>query len=112
MDLDSGIADRTDGKGQGQSLEQRKIHVNVEALHLETGEAIGDALELLAHGVEMIEPFLQAKVAQVVGAEFIAQETEELLVLFQEGILPVSPEGVVAMFDLIDHGGEFSAQPF
>ena len=89
MDLDSGITDRTDGEGQGQSLEQRKIHVNVEAFRLEAGEAIGDGLELWAHGVEMIEPFFQAEVAQVVGAEFVAQETGELLVLLQEGILPV-----------------------
>jgi hypothetical protein len=31
-----------------------------------------------------VESFLQAEVAQVVGAEFIAQEAGELLVLFQK----------------------------
>ena len=49
--------------------------MNIEALSLETGEAIRNGLEFLADGIEMIEPFLQAEVAQVVGTEFIAQET-------------------------------------
>ncbi len=60
----------------------------------------------------LIEPFLQTEVAQVVGAKFVAQEAGELLVLFEKGILPVGAENVVAMFDLIDHGREFPAQPF
>ena len=53
----------------------------------------------------MVEAFLQAEVAQVVGAEFIAQETGELFVLFEEGVLPVRPEDVMAVFDLVDNGG-------
>ena len=55
--------------------------MDVEALSLETGEAVGNDLEAFPHGVEMIESFLQAEVAQVVGAKFIAQEVGELLVL-------------------------------
>jgi hypothetical protein len=37
--------------------------------------------------VEMVEPFLQAEVAQVVGAEFVAQVAGEILVLFEKGFL-------------------------
>jgi hypothetical protein len=59
----------------------------------------------------MIEPLLQAEVAQVVGTEFIAQEAGELLVLFEKGVLPVRPENVMAVFDLIDDRGEFPVQP-
>ena len=110
VDFDAGIADRTDGDGQGQSLQQRKIHVHVEALRLEAGEAVRDGLESFAHGVEMIESFLQAEVAQVVGAEFVAQEAGELLVLFEKGVLPVGAENVMAMLDLVDDGGQFAAQ--
>ena len=55
--------------------------MNVKALSLKTGEAIRNGLELFADGIEMIEPFLQAEVAQVVGTEFVAQEAGELLVL-------------------------------
>ena len=74
--------------------------MNVEALSLETGEAIRNGLELFADGIEMIEPFLQAEVAQVVGAEFIAQETGELLVLLEEGVFPVRPENMMSVFGL------------
>ena len=76
------------------------------------GKAIGDGLESLPHGIEMIESFLQAEIAQVVGAEFVAQEAGELLVLFEEGVFPVGSEDVMAMLDLIDDRGEFSAQSF
>ena len=52
--------------------------MDIEALSLESGEAVGDGLESFAHGVEVVQPFLQTEVAQVIGAEFIAQEAGEL----------------------------------
>ena len=79
---------------------------------LEAGEAVGDGLESLAHGVEMVESLLQAEVAQIVGAEFVAQEAGELLVLFEEGVFPVGAEDVMAMLDLVDDRCEFAAQAF
>src|SRR3984885_13508977 len=112
MDFDAGITNRSDVDGQSDPLQQRKVHMNVEALRLEAGETVRDGLELFADGIEMIESFLQAEVAQVFGAEFVAQETGELLVLFEEGMFPVRPENVMSMFDLIDHGCEFPVQPF
>src|ERR1700728_718759 len=86
--------------------------MNVEALGLETGETVGDGLESFPHGVEMVESFLQAEVAQVIGAKFVAEEAGELLVLFEEGVLPVGAEDVMAMLDLIDDRGQFPMQPF
>ena len=56
--------------------------MDIEALGLETGKTVGDGLETLPHCIEMIEPFLQAEVAQIVGAELVAQEAGELLILF------------------------------
>lgn len=84
--------------------------MDVEALSLEGGEAIGDDLEPLPYCVQVIESFLEAEVAQVVGTEFVAQEAGELLVLFEESVLPVGAEHMVAMLDLIDDGGQFPAQ--
>jgi hypothetical protein len=72
------------GDWQCEALQERKVHMDVQALGLEAGEAVGDGLEPLADGVEMIQSFLQAEVAQVVGAEFIAQKAGELLVLLEE----------------------------
>ena len=58
----------------------------------------------------MVESFLQPEVAQIVGAEFVAQIAGELLILFEKGVLPVGTENMMAMLDLVDHGGEFAAQ--
>ena len=76
--------------------------MDIEALSLETSEAVRDGLEPFAHGVKIIQAFLQTEVAQVVGAKLIAEEAGELFVLFEEGVLPVSAEDVVAMLNLID----------
>src|SRR6266852_6134205 len=84
--------------------------MDIETLSLETREAIGDDLELLPHSIEMIEPFLQPEVAQVVGAEFVAQEAGELFVLLEKRVLPIGAEDMMAMLDLIDDGGEFPTQ--
>src|SRR5579864_447149 len=86
--------------------------MDIEALSLETSEAIRDGLESFPHVVEMIETFLEAEVAQVIGAKLVAEEAGELFVLFQKSILPVGAEDVMAMPDLIDDGGEFPMQPF
>jgi hypothetical protein len=81
VDFDAGIAHRADGDGKSDSLEQGKIHMHVEALRLKAGKAIGDGLKLFPHRVEVIQPFAEAEVAQIVRAQLVAQETGELLVL-------------------------------
>ena len=85
--------------------------MDIEALSLETSEAVSNGLKSCAHVVEMIEPFLQTEIAQVIGAKLVAEEAGELLVLFEEGVLPVGAEDVMAMLDLIDDGGELAGQP-
>src|SRR5208337_2000191 len=84
--------------------------MNVEALGLEAGEAISDDVEPFADGVEVIESFLQSEVVQVVGAELVAEETREFLILLQECVFPVRSENVMPVLDLIDHGGKLSLQ--
>jgi hypothetical protein len=80
-----------------------------QAVAFELSEAVGEGLASCADGVEMIEPFVQAEVAQVVGAKLHAQEAGELLVLFDESALPVGAEDVMAMLDLIDGSAKLSA---
>ena len=82
VDFDSRIADGADSDGQGDALEQGEVDVNVKPLGLEAGKAVGDGPEGLAYCVEVVEVFAQAEVGQVVGAQFIAQEGGEFLVLF------------------------------
>ena len=94
--------------GRANLLKQGKVHMNVEGLGLKAGEAVGDDLEPFTDGVEMIEPFLQAEVAQVVGDELIAQEAGELLILFQEYMFPLRTENELSVFDLTDHPDKLS----
>jgi hypothetical protein len=67
-------------------------------------QRIENASERLADCIEMVQPFLETEVGKVVGAEFVAQERRELLILLEEGTLEIGAE--VAMLDLIDNGGE------
>jgi hypothetical protein len=67
VDLDAGIADRADGDRQGEALQQRKVDVDIEPLRLEASEAVGDGLEALADGVEVVQSLPEAEVGEVVG---------------------------------------------
>ena len=66
MELDAGIADCADGDGEGETLQQREVDMNVEPLRLEAGEAICDGLEPIAHGMEMIQSFPEMEIGEVV----------------------------------------------
>jgi hypothetical protein len=57
----------------------------------------------------MVQAFLETKVGEVVGTQFIAQERRELLVLLEEGVLEVSPVDMMAVLDTIDHARELAA---
>lgn len=49
LDLDARELDRAQLDGEGQALEEREIHVDIEPLRLVSGEAIGDGEEALAY---------------------------------------------------------------
>src|SRR3954454_3689648 len=111
VDFDSRIADRADGDGQSDPLQEREVDVDIEPLRLETGETAGDGLEGLPNGRQMIQSFAQTEIGEIVGAQFVAQESGELLILPQHGALEVGAEDMMAMLDLIDDGGELAAVP-
>ena len=50
MNLDAGETSGAYDDRQGQALEEREIDMHVERLGLESGEAVGNQKELLAHG--------------------------------------------------------------
>jgi hypothetical protein len=108
VDLDAGIAHRTDGNRQGDALQQRKVDVDVEPLRLEAGEPVGDGLELVADRLKIIQALLESEVLEIVGAELVTQECGEFLVLLQEGVLEVGAIDVMAMLDLVDDGRELA----
>ena len=87
VDLDAGIANRADGDGQGEALQQREVDMDVEPLRLKAGKTAGDVLEPLAHGLEMVQSLPQPEIGEVVGDQLVAQVGGELFVLFEEGVL-------------------------
>jgi hypothetical protein len=84
VDPDAGELRCSSGDGQSQTLQQGEVDVNVEAPGPKTREAVGYPEELCAYRLQLAEAFLKAEVREVVGADFIAQERGELLVLFDE----------------------------
>jgi len=86
--------------------------MHVEPFGLKGGVVVRDCLKTLPHGVEMFQAFFEAKIGHVVRAELVAQESGELLVLFEEGILKVGAENVVAVLDPIEDGVKLAAKPF
>src|SRR5215813_1415971 len=109
VDFDAGITHGADGDRQRDPLQQWKVDVNVEPLGLEPGEPADDALELVADLIQMVEPLSEAKIVEIVGAEFIAQVHRELLILPENSIAEVGAEHVMAVLDLIDDGEELAA---
>jgi hypothetical protein len=83
--------------------------MDVEPLRLEAGKAVGDGLEALADGVEVVQSLLETEVGQIVGDQLVAQEGEEFFVLFEEGVLEVGAEDMMAVLDAIDDGSELAA---
>ena len=111
VDLDAGIANRTNGDRQGQALEQREVDMDIEPLCLEAGETGGDGLEARAHGVQMLQSLLETEIGEIVGDQLVAQTGGELFVLLEEGILEVGAEHVMAVLDAVDDGGELAVHP-
>ena len=74
VDLDAGIANRADGDGQGEALQQREVDMDVEPLRLKAGKTAGDVLEPLAHGLEMVQSLPQPEIGEVVGDQLVAQD--------------------------------------
>jgi hypothetical protein len=82
--------------------------VDVEPLGLKTGKSADDALELVADLIQMVEPLFETEIVEVVGAEFVAQEHREFLILPEHGIAEIGAEHVMAVLDLIDDGEELT----
>src|SRR5438067_13219448 len=78
---------------------------------MEAGKAIGNGLEALADGIEMVQSLFELEVGEVVGDQLVAQEGGELFVLFEEGVLEVGAEDVMAVLNAIDDGGQLAAHP-
>jgi len=64
--------------------------MDVEPLRLEAGEAVGDRLEPLPHRVQVIKPFPQAEVGEVVRTQLIANVRRRSMKLRQHSICAIA----------------------
>jgi hypothetical protein len=112
VNLDAGKPGSSYRDRQRQTLQERELDVDVQALCLERGEAVGDRQEFLAHGGHVLQALLQAEIGQIVGTNLIPQEGGELFVLLEEGVFEVGPEDVMAVLNLLQGGVEFAFQLF
>src|ERR1700730_14938373 len=85
--------------------------MDIEPLRVEAGKAIGDGLETLPIILEMVQSLFEPEVGEVVGDQLVAQEGGELFVRFEEGVLEVGAEDVMAVLNAIDDGGQLAADP-
>src|SRR5271163_120277 len=111
MELDAGIANRADGDGQSKALQQREVNVDVEPLCLKAGEAAGDVLEPLAHGIEMIQSLPELEIGKVVGDQLVAQEGGKFFVLLEEGVFEVGTEDMMTVLDAVDDSSKLAPHP-
>ena len=112
VDLNSGNFAFARHNGQGQALEQSEVDMHVEGLSLESRVTVSNLTEDLTYRGEVIKRFLQMKVSEVVAAYFASEESEELLVLFDKGVLEVGSQDVMTMLDSLQGRMHFALKPF
>src|SRR5260370_16669525 len=66
LDLDAREFDGAYLDGEGQALQEREIHVDIEPVRLVSGEVIGDSQEALAHPCQSIDPLFNPELSHVV----------------------------------------------
>jgi hypothetical protein len=95
----------------GKATRCRRGNVDVEPLGLEPCEPGDGCLELLPGVVEIVQALVETEVVEIVGADFVAQERREVLILPEDRVfkLKLVAEHVMAVLDLVDDGGELTS---
>jgi hypothetical protein len=73
-------------------LQEIEVDMDVDPLGLETSEAVGDGFECLADRIEMVLALFETEVGDVVGAEFVARDSGELVILPEDGVPEMGAE--------------------
>jgi len=84
--------------------------MDVEAVRLECGKAIGYGGKSVAHRFQVIESLFEAKVFQSVTQGLHSQETGVFFVHANHGAFTARSQNVMPMIDLLQNGTEFPAK--
>src|SRR5258708_9953491 len=85
--------------------------MDIDPLVLGAGKAVACFFVKQKTAYEMVQSLFEPEVGEVVGDQLVAQEGGELFVLFEEGVLEVGAEDVMAVLNAIDDGGQLAADP-
>jgi hypothetical protein len=87
VDFDAGIADRADGDGQSNPLQEGKVDVDIEPLRLEAGETVGDGLERLTDCIRWSKPFLRPKSLRLFEQSSLRRKVENFSYCLRKALL-------------------------
>ena len=76
LDFDAGMADRTDGNGQRDPLQQGKVGMDIEPLGLEPGKPADNALELVADLIQMVEVLFETEIVGLLEQSSVRKNIE------------------------------------
>ena len=76
LDFDAGMADRTDGNGQRDPLQQGKVGMDIEPLGLEAGKPADNALELVADLIQMVEVLFETEIVGLLEQSSVRKNIE------------------------------------
>ena len=109
MDFDAGDFSLAGGDRQSHPLKQREVDVNVQGLRLEAGEAIGNGDKSLPQPLQILQPFVQAKIFHSVYTDLDPQKGAELLIHAPHHGLAVDPQHVMTVVEFFEYAVELAA---
>jgi hypothetical protein len=80
VEFDAGDFAAAARDGQGEALKQGEINVDVKRLGLKLCKAVSDGAEDTTHLIEIVEPFIEAEILEIVAECLQPQKGGELLV--------------------------------
>jgi hypothetical protein len=89
VDFDSCNFGMAGNNREGQALEQREIHMDLEGLCLKGGETVSDGKEMGSYRCQMLDSLFKEEVFEVIATEFDSQEVSEFFILFDKGMFEV-----------------------
>ena len=108
VDFDAGRLRMAVDNRFGEAFEHGEVHVHVEEIGFDAGEAIRDGDEFLAQRGQLLEPFVQPEIFEPIDAHFDTEERPELLVCAGDQTLAVDAQHVVPVVELLEHRVEFA----
>jgi len=111
VDLDAGIADRTNGDRQGEVLQRGKSTWTLSHCAWKPAKRAVMVWKRSRTASRWSSPFLRRKSARLLETSSLRRKVANFSYCLREGILEVGAEDMMAVLDAIDDGGQLAAHP-